>query len=65
MASAQGVWIWDLQAIRKDYLQQLRICKAKRVYLKVFDGRSKPMFWGFQCSESIIKGFQENEIQVF
>lgn len=65
MANAQGVWIWVLEDIRKDYLEQLKTCRAKRVYLKVFDGRSKPMFWDFQCNKNIINDFNKNEIQVY
>jgi len=65
MANAQGVWIWVLEDIREDYLEQLKTCRAKRVYLKVFDGRSKPMFWDFQCSKNIIDDFNKNEIQVY
>lgn len=29
MANAQGVWIWVLEDIRKDYLEQLKTCRAK------------------------------------
>jgi hypothetical protein len=65
MDNSQGVWIWVLEDIRIDYLKQLKACKAKRVYLKVFDGRSNPMFWGFQCKKNIIKEFKDNDIQVF
>lgn len=65
MENPQGVWIWVLEDIQSDYLKQLKMCKAKRVYLKVFDGRSKPMFWDFQCNKKIIQEFKNNDIQVF
>lgn len=60
-----GAWIWVLSDIRSDYLNQLKACHVKRVYLKVFDGKSRPMFWSFQCSPAIIKQFQENGIEVY
>lgn len=60
-----GVWIWNLAKIGNDYLEQLKEVKAKRVYLKVFDGKSNPMFWGHQCSASIVKKFKDNDIEVF
>lgn len=60
-----GVWIWVLDWIRSDYLNKLVQCKVKRIYLKVFDGRSSPMFWSDQCSKEIIDGFQSKGIQVY
>ncbi|MEO9125811.1 MAG: hypothetical protein ABI262_14185, partial [Microcoleus sp.] len=65
MANPHGVWIWVLEDIRSDYLKQLNDCRAKRVYLKVFDGRSKSMFWDFQCNKNIIQEFKDNDVQVF
>jgi hypothetical protein len=65
MNNPKGIWIWVLEDIRSDYIAQLKKCKTNRVYLKVFDGRSKPMFWGFQCSNSIIQKFKDNNIEVF
>jgi cell wall-associated NlpC family hydrolase len=65
MANHRGVWIWVLKDIGSNYLNQLKNCRAKRVYLKVFDGRSQPMFWDFQCKKNIIQEFKDNDIQVF
>ena len=60
-----GVWIWNLARIGNNYLEKLREVKVKRVYLKVFDGKSNPMFWSHQCSTDIVQKFQDQEIQVF
>ncbi|NES19834.1 MAG: CHAP domain-containing protein [Symploca sp. SIO3E6] len=60
-----GIWIWNLNLISSNYLDKIAQVKAKRVYLKVFDGRSNPMFWSHQCSPNIVKQFQDNDIQVF
>ncbi len=65
MKNHQGVWIWVLEDIRLDYLKQLKICNVKRVYLKVFDGKTNPMFWEFQCKGNIIQEFKNDNIQVF
>jgi Putative peptidoglycan binding domain/CHAP domain len=60
-----GAWIWNLGKLRTDYLQQLIKSKVKRVYLKVFDGKSQPMFWKHQCSPEIVKRFKSAGIQVY
>ena len=60
-----GIWIWNLKRIGNDYLNKIAEVKAKRVYLKVFDGKSNPMFWSHQCSLDIVKQFKDNDIQVF
>ncbi|MEB3121355.1 MAG: peptidoglycan-binding protein [Snowella sp.] len=60
-----GIWIWNLAQIGSDYLDKLLQVKVKRVYLKVFDGKSNPMFWGHQCSTDIVKKFKDKDIQVF
>ena len=60
-----GVWIWRLLDLRSDYMEKLVSCGVGRVYLKVFDGRSDPMFWGHQCTPVIVQQFKENNIQVF
>jgi cell wall-associated NlpC family hydrolase len=65
MSNRRGIWIWELKKLRSDYISQLKSCKVNRVYLKVFDGKSKPMFWSDQCTKSIIKEFSDNGIQVF
>jgi hypothetical protein len=51
----KGTWIWALSDIRSDDLNKLVERKAKRVYLKVFDGKSRNMFWSFQCSPELIR----------
>lgn len=60
-----GIWIWNLNSVSSDYLDKIAEVKAKRVYLKVFDGKSNPMFWSRQCSPDIVKQFKDNDIQVF
>lgn len=60
-----GVWIWNLSKIGNDYLEKLAESKIKRVYLKVFDGKSNPMFWSHQCTTEKVKEFKSNGIQVF
>lgn len=63
----KGVWIWNLSDIRSDYLDKLVECKVKRIYLKVFDGKSqgKPTFWNWQCSPEIIQDFKSRNIEVY
>lgn len=65
MNHPNGAWIWVLESIRTDYLNELRNRKVKRIYLKVFDGRSTPMFWGFQCNTNIISAFNSAGIEVY
>jgi hypothetical protein len=60
-----GVWIWFRSKLRSDYLDKLVEREVKRVYLKVFDGRSQPMFWSLQCSPDIIQQFKSREIEVY
>jgi hypothetical protein len=67
-----GVWIWNLPVLTSDYLNRLVECKVKRVYLKVFDGKSRLMFWaknptfgGDQCTSEVIKQFKDRDIQVY
>ncbi|MBD2413572.1 peptidoglycan-binding protein [Nostoc calcicola FACHB-389] len=67
-----GVWIWNLPALSSNYLNRLIECKVKRVYLKVFDGKSRVMFWGKnptfggeQCTLEVIKQFKDKDIQVY
>lgn len=62
---SNGIWIWYLSRIRKDYLNKLTECGVKRIYLKVFDGKSTPMFWNFQCTPEIIQEFKNYGIQVY
>ncbi len=61
----RGIWIWRLAKIQPDYLDKLVGRGAKRVYLKVFDGKSSPMFWGFQCNAEVIGGFRDRGIEVY
>ncbi|MBD2608525.1 peptidoglycan-binding protein [Scytonema hofmannii FACHB-248] len=60
-----GVWIWNLSEIENNYLDRLVKCQVKRVYLKVFDGKSRPMFWSRQCSPEIIKEFKSRGMEVY
>lgn len=60
-----GVWIWRLTKLRTDYLHELGERKVKRVYLKVFDGKSNPMFWNFQCSPAIVQEFHSRGMTVY
>jgi hypothetical protein len=64
-AHPNGVWIWNLNKIGNDYLEKLVGSEIKRIYLKVFDGKSNPMFWSHQCTPAKIKDFKDNGIQVF
>ncbi|MGI2905492.1 peptidoglycan-binding protein [Tolypothrix sp. VBCCA 56010] len=65
IAHPNGAWIWNLSKLRSDYLEQLTKCKVKRVYLKVFDGKSQPMFWKHQCSPETVEQFKSRGIQVY
>jgi hypothetical protein len=60
-----GVWIWELAKVNPNYLQQLKRQSCKRVYLKVFDGRSRSMFWAHQCSKVLIDKFHQEGIEVY
>jgi hypothetical protein len=60
-----GAWIWSLSEQRPDYLDQLKKVNCRRVYLKVFDGRSRSMFWKDQCTPEIIKQFNQRGIEVY
>lgn len=61
----RGVWVWRLGMAPADLPERLVQCKVGRVYLKVFDGRSSPMFWGFQCTPEIIQRFKSQDIEVY
>ncbi|WP_138505008.1 CHAP domain-containing protein [Nostoc sp. PA-18-2419] len=63
-----GVWIWNLPALSGNYLNRLIECKVKRVYLKVFDGKSRVMFWAKKNAYWNLKGSivpQRGDIAVF
>lgn len=64
-AHPRGTWIWRMANLNVDFLDSLVQCNVKRVYLKVCDGRSKPMFWLFQCTPEIIQDFRARDIQVY
>lgn len=61
----RGVWIWRSANLSSDYLDTLVQRNVKRVYLKVFDGRSAPMFWGFQCTPESVQRFKIRGLEVF
>jgi hypothetical protein len=60
-----GVWILHLSRLRSDYLDKLVERGAWRVYLRVFDGRTQPMFWSFQCTPEIVQQFKSRGIEVY
>jgi hypothetical protein len=60
-----GAWIWNLSELENNYLDRLVKCQVKRVYLKVFDGKSRPMFWSRQCSPEIINKFKSSGVEVY
>ncbi len=60
-----GVWIWELSSLPTDYLEKLKAINCQRVYLKVFDGQSRSMFWSDQCSTNIISQFHQSGIEVY
>ena len=60
-----GVWIWRVANLQSDYLDRLVQRNVKRVYLKVFDGKSNPMFWGFQCTPESVLRIKARGIEVF
>jgi len=60
-----GAWIWYISKLRSDYLNSLVECKIKRVYIKVFDGKSKSMFWSNECTSENIQKFKSRSIEVY
>lgn len=60
-----GAWIWELAKIPRDYLGRLKQQNCRRVYLKVFDGASRSMFWAHQCSKTIVDKFHTEGIEVY
>ncbi|EDX82829.1 Putative peptidoglycan binding domain protein [Synechococcus sp. PCC 7335] len=65
MSHPNGVWIWVLSEIDRNYLEKLKERGVERVYLKVFDGKSNPKFWRFQCTSEIIERFNNEGIEVY
>lgn len=61
----RGIWLWRTANLSEDFLDNLVRCNVRRVYLKVFDGKSKPLFWGFQCKAETILDFKSRGIEVF
>jgi hypothetical protein len=59
-----GVWIWQLDKIRQDYLDTLAALQCQVVYLKVFDDLRGPSFWANQCTSQLISRFNRKGIQV-
>jgi hypothetical protein len=63
-----GVWIWRLAKIDPHYLDRLEAAHCRRVYLKVFDDKNvttvEDFFWDFQCSNAVIKKFNNKGIDV-
>jgi hypothetical protein len=60
-----GLWIWRLASLSANYMDLLQRCAIKRVYLKILNGSSNPVFWSFQCSNAIIKSFNDHGIEVW
>ncbi|HLM55958.1 MAG TPA: peptidoglycan-binding protein [Pyrinomonadaceae bacterium] len=61
----RGVWIWRAARLADGLLDALEACKVGRVYFKVCDGRSRPVFWSFQCTPEAIGRFRERGIEVY
>jgi hypothetical protein len=64
MSDPRGVWIYILNRIDPNYVQRLKALGVGRVYLKVMDGKSNPMFWSQQCSAAIVGGLHATGIEV-
>src|SRR5215203_2200887 len=65
MSDPHGVWIWRLARIDPDYVSRLQSIGVGRVYLKVMDGESTPMFWRHQCTPEIVHSLRSAGIEVF
>lgn len=65
MKHPNGIWIWNLSDLRRDYLETLNRVQCKRVYLKVLDDASRGIFWGWQCTPDIINAFKDYGIEVW
>ena len=64
MTIPNGLYIWQLQNIRPDYISKLVTMGCKRVYLKVLDDASNGIFWSNQCTKENIKTFNDAGIEV-
>ncbi len=65
MRTQQGLWIWQLGKIDPNYITRMKSIGVGRVYLKVMDGASSPMFWTHQCTPDIVKRFKDAGIEIF
>ena len=65
MSARRGVWVWQLAKIDPDYIARMGSVGIGRVYLKVMDGASQPMFWAHQCTPSIVQAFKTAGMEVF
>ncbi len=60
-----GLWIWYENRLPTNYLERISASGCRKVYLKVLDDASRPIFWDFNCTESIINGFEASGIEVW
>ena len=60
-----GVWIWRWRNLALDVLDRMVERHIKRIYLKVFDGKSSPMIWRHQCSPEFLRSFRDRGIEVY
>ncbi|MFI5181443.1 MAG: hypothetical protein ACHQPI_08645 [Thermoanaerobaculia bacterium] len=60
-----GAWIHRIARLRSDYLEALAAAHIPRIYVKVFDSISTPMFWSFQCTSKVVKSFTNEGIEVW
>lgn len=65
MSDPRGVWIYILDRIDPGYVRRLKALGVGRVYLKVMDGKSNPMFWSHQCTTAIVGGLRAAGIEVY
>ena len=65
MSDPRGIWIYILNRIDPSYVPRLKALGVGRVYLKVMDGKSNPMFWSHQCTTAIVGGLRAAGIEVF
>ena len=64
MSELRGIWIWNLDKIRPDYIEACQQCHVGRVYLKIFDDASSPCLWQ-QCSSEMIDKFKNAGMQLY
>jgi hypothetical protein len=64
MSQLRGIWIWELDNIRPDYIEACQKCHVGRVYLKIFDDASSPCLWK-QCSSQVISKFKNAGIELY